>query len=818
MSDEPIKHDSIIEPKVFQPAADSADVLLEKLSLLIGGFRELAKITGAKINSGIDPKTIGDVDKLAQAKEKLANIEKGLNETQKIEIQIQQVRNEQRKAERELLKGQVSAYQELQNKYNEARKKAQDLIITEGLRNKTTQEAVKQTNLYNQRLKEIDATLGNHQRNVGNYGGAIQKLSKGLAGLTGLFSSLGNAIGLNTTMLEQAHQASRELIKVAREIGHAKELETVVHVENTAAVEAETVVHVENTAAVEAETVAHVENTAAVEAETVAHEALAVSELGIVGLIGGIVALGAAIAAYMINRSKANELERESQIAVDGTIIANKEERDSYNDLQLAMASLMGVQSELAMKHKIAVQNIKDDTAGALAEAQTNWKSFLAVFDSGGGAGVLSAIEKIKIFGEEASKLRTLQNTERAESTRKFEERLQKFSDDVKKEKEDKEKADAEKKKQALKDADADLKKEAKAFFDFWDKEDAKDAKKAAEKEKQDADQRVKDIHAQLDANKEVLDKQIKDLEDNKKEELRIKKEQDDLLREYENNQQDMADEDRKEALRKEKELLDKRAVMRKQNSDTIFKGLEIENEKEQQLNENKLTELDKQMEFQKELALAGQANTYAELQKERAKALDEQARLEKQKARDKEAQNLAETFLAFYKIYAAEKGGNAFTKALTATAKGKAGEEIVKAMAGSFFEGTEDTGGPGSVDSKGGKYAILHPHEGVVTAEGKAEVPGLVTAINESGLLGAIKWMIPKMPVVQDMGVQEQVNKKLMEMTLKEIKGLRSDMAEKEDVTFKENTIEQIVKIRSRQGIIEQTTYRPVPGSYAKN
>ena len=88
MADEPIKHDKIIEPKVFQPAADSADVLLEKLSLLIGGFRELAKITGAKINSGIDPKSIADVDKLAEAQRKLASIEKGLTDVERVQAEV----------------------------------------------------------------------------------------------------------------------------------------------------------------------------------------------------------------------------------------------------------------------------------------------------------------------------------------------------------------------------------------------------------------------------------------------------------------------------------------------------------------------------------------------------------------------------------------------------------------------------------------------------------------------------------------------------------------------------------------------------------
>src|SRR3989304_2193353 len=88
MAEKVVTHEQLIEPKVFQPTSDSADILLEKLSLLIGGFRELARITGAKINSGIDPKSIGDVDKLAEAQRKLASIEKGLTDVERVQAEV----------------------------------------------------------------------------------------------------------------------------------------------------------------------------------------------------------------------------------------------------------------------------------------------------------------------------------------------------------------------------------------------------------------------------------------------------------------------------------------------------------------------------------------------------------------------------------------------------------------------------------------------------------------------------------------------------------------------------------------------------------
>lgn len=99
MADEPIKGEELIDKDVFKDTAESADVLLEKLSLLIGGFRELARITGSKISSGIDPKSITDVEKLTEAKAKLAKMEQGLTEIEKVQQTIVERR---KKANKEL--------------------------------------------------------------------------------------------------------------------------------------------------------------------------------------------------------------------------------------------------------------------------------------------------------------------------------------------------------------------------------------------------------------------------------------------------------------------------------------------------------------------------------------------------------------------------------------------------------------------------------------------------------------------------------------------------------------------------------------------
>src|SRR3990167_10200165 len=184
MADEPIKHDKIIEPKVFQPAADSADVLLEKLSLLIGGFRELAKITGAKINSGIDPKTISDVDKLAQAKEKLSHIEKGLTDVERVQAEVMLRTRKARQDLNDQLKSQGGL---LGNLIIKKKQLGLDLLSA-----KTTDEIKK----INQELFKTNGQIRNIKeggvQSFNSWGNAIQSFQ---FKFNALGSTIGNVIG-----------------------------------------------------------------------------------------------------------------------------------------------------------------------------------------------------------------------------------------------------------------------------------------------------------------------------------------------------------------------------------------------------------------------------------------------------------------------------------------------------------------------------------------------------------------------------------------------------------------------------------------------
>jgi len=70
----------------------------------------------------------------------------------------------------------MGAYQKLQAEYSKAAQKAKDLAIAQGAGSEAAKKAAAAANEMQQRLKEADASVGQYQRNVGNYKDALSGL------------------------------------------------------------------------------------------------------------------------------------------------------------------------------------------------------------------------------------------------------------------------------------------------------------------------------------------------------------------------------------------------------------------------------------------------------------------------------------------------------------------------------------------------------------------------------------------------------------------------------------------------------------------
>jgi len=157
----------------------------------------------------LSQRKIVDAQKLAVAAQKEADRQAGeANKRLKEQLSLARQEEAQRERNRKKLEQESSAYYQLNKALNNVRKEAKDvlagmyLLEQQGKKNTDEYKAladksgnlVKQTQILDKGLKQIDATLGLHQRNVGNYGEAVESLSPHFATINGHLSVFGTSI------------------------------------------------------------------------------------------------------------------------------------------------------------------------------------------------------------------------------------------------------------------------------------------------------------------------------------------------------------------------------------------------------------------------------------------------------------------------------------------------------------------------------------------------------------------------------------------------------------------------------------------------
>lgn len=143
----------------------------------------------------------------------------------------------------------------------------------------------------------------------------------------------------------------------------------------------------EGAVAQEAATVAAVQNTEAITAQTLAQRALALAQAatpwGAIAIAVGVVA--AAIGAYVASSQAAAEADRIRNTAADGTVLANKELRDSYNELLKAQSDFrldLEVLTGGLSKYDAELQKISNTYKQKLMDAQAEYNASLAEEDT----------------------------------------------------------------------------------------------------------------------------------------------------------------------------------------------------------------------------------------------------------------------------------------------------------------------------------------------------------------------------------------------------------------------------------------------------
>lgn len=385
MSDEPIKHDQVIEPKVFDPASQSADILLEKMNALIAAFKQLILITGKKVPL-TDPKTLSEAEQLAAALKKITELEGGLTAAQQAQIQAQQILNKQKADYRNELKAQVSAYKALENQFAAAAQKAKDLAAAQGINSKAAKEAAQVANELNNKLKAIDASFGVHNREVGGYSEGMKKAFEG----TGLF---GEGIEKVSALLEKGHavveffsasiEKMNEFFKGSKEATEAatvaEEVNTAAKESNVAATEAEVVVGEEQKIVEEATTVATEVNTVATEANTAAEKENALAKLGWIGVaVAAVIVAGKAIlqtvTATQAEKDLMDARTEAAEAAAKQTLNFKANKIEIYNFIMEEFLAEKALE-DARIKAIVPLQNLRTEAALAREEAMKDSKT-----------------------------------------------------------------------------------------------------------------------------------------------------------------------------------------------------------------------------------------------------------------------------------------------------------------------------------------------------------------------------------------------------------------------------------------------------------
>lgn len=154
-----------------------------------------------------------------QQKVKLTKEEEALKQ-QQIRTEIILAKEQERRAkieekERKQVQESTRAYVRKSKQLNELRKEYKDLVVAEGRVTKESRKLLRQIKALDEELKDVDASAGQFQRNVGNYPDTLGKALDSVKGLAAGLLGLGAAAESVTTALEANEEGSEDLQKVS---------------------------------------------------------------------------------------------------------------------------------------------------------------------------------------------------------------------------------------------------------------------------------------------------------------------------------------------------------------------------------------------------------------------------------------------------------------------------------------------------------------------------------------------------------------------------------------------------------------------------
>ena len=182
-------------------------------ALVLKSIEQIKQAREQSIDFNINTKSFDDYNKKIRELEKtITDLSKKSNDAAKASVNLtktkeqaakasERERKEQEKATAAITKAANAAtvaarpYKQLALQFKIAAERAQDLAAKYGTMDKRAQAAAREANNLNNKLKEIDKSIGNNQRNVGNYSSALDGVGGKLKGLATNFLGLIGIVG-----------------------------------------------------------------------------------------------------------------------------------------------------------------------------------------------------------------------------------------------------------------------------------------------------------------------------------------------------------------------------------------------------------------------------------------------------------------------------------------------------------------------------------------------------------------------------------------------------------------------------------------------
>lgn len=233
---EAIKYSDLVVPGTFEKFASDSDALLEHFKKLEEGIKAAMAPLKQKLSGNVV--TVKDLNEQAAAVDKTRAAYEGqivvLREKQKIEQENYVFKQKEKAAEKELAEEkkriiklaaqEKDAYQKLSAEHRALVKEAKALAVTYGEESKQARNAAKAANELDAQLKKIDASVGQHQRNVGNYSSALKGLGSEMMsafgitlGAAAIVGGLKSSVSAFVDAEKNAHSLEFALTNVAKE-------------------------------------------------------------------------------------------------------------------------------------------------------------------------------------------------------------------------------------------------------------------------------------------------------------------------------------------------------------------------------------------------------------------------------------------------------------------------------------------------------------------------------------------------------------------------------------------------------------------------